>query len=184
ACGATGAWAAPTGVGGARRVSSMDIGWLEQPVAAADLEAMRRVRRVGGVTLAADEAVTGPEVVARLAGAVDAVVVKLVQVGGLAAARATAETALRHGLRVSVTTALETSIATVAALHLATSLTRPLEACGLATASLLSSDLIDPVPGEGPAMVAPEGPGLGVRLRLEAGASPGPRPTPALPIPR
>src|SRR5262249_45135823 len=59
-CDANGAWDAPTAIAVAHRLSSMDIEWLEQPVAAADLEAMRRVRQVGGVTLAADEAVTGP----------------------------------------------------------------------------------------------------------------------------
>jgi o-succinylbenzoate synthase len=167
-CDANGAWDAGTAIGVARRLSTMDIEWLEQPVAAADLEGMRRVRQAAGIALAADEAVTAPDVVPRLAGVVDAVVLKLVQVGGLAAARATAEAAARQGLRVTVTTAIETSIATVAALHLAASLACPLEACGLATAALLADDLVDPVPREGPLMVAPPGPGLAVRLRAAA----------------
>src|SRR5262249_50979677 len=125
-CDANGAWDARTAVAVARRLASMGSEWLEQPVGAADLEAMRGVRQAGGVALAADEAATGPAVVARLAGAADAVVVKLVQVGGLAAARATAEAAVRDGLRVTVTTALEPAIAPLAAPPLATALAGPL----------------------------------------------------------
>jgi o-succinylbenzoate synthase len=167
-CDANGAWDASTAIVVARRLSRMDIAWLEQPVPPGDLAGLARVRHEGGVALAADEAVTGVEIVPRLAAMVDAVVVKLVQVGGLAAARATAQAAVRHGLRVTVTTGIETSIATAAALHLAAALPPPLEPCGLATGSLLADDLAYPVSCEGPAMVPPPGPGLGVHLRAPA----------------
>ena len=177
-CDANGAWDVRTAIAVGRELAARDVAWLEQPVPPADLDGLRRVRRESGVDVAADEAVTGPDVVPRLAGTVDAVVVKLVQVGGLTAARATVQAAVRHGLRVTVTTGLETSIATAAALHLAAALPEPLDPCGLATASLLAHDLVDPALVDAPTMTPPPGPGLGVRL------SPGPPPRRAQPSPR
>jgi len=177
-CDANGAWDVRTAIAVGRKLAALDVAWLEQPVPPADVDGLRRVRREAGILVAADEAVTGPDVVPRLAEAVDAVVVKLVQVGGLTAARATAQAAVRHGLRVTVTTALETSIATAAALHLAAALPEPLEPCGLATASLLAHDLVDPALVDGPTMTPPPGTGLGVRL------SPAPPPRRAQPSPR
>jgi L-alanine-DL-glutamate epimerase-like enolase superfamily enzyme len=71
---------------------------------------------------------------------------------------------VRCGLRITVTTGLETGLATMAALHLAATLPDPLEPCGLATGALLAGDLVqEPVP-EGPRMCPPRGPGLGVAL--------------------
>ena len=71
---------------------------------------------------------------------------------------------MRCGLRITVTTGLETGLATMAALHLAATLPDPLEPCGLATGALLAGDLVqEPVP-EGPHMCPPRGPGLGVAL--------------------
>ena len=163
-CDANGAWDVRTAVAVGRELARLDVAWLEQPVPPDDLAGLGRVRREAGVAVAADEAVTGPDLMPRLAGAVDAVVVKLVQVGGLTAARATAEAALRHGLRVTVTTGLETSIATAAALHLAAALPEPLEPCGLATAALLARDIVDAPLVDEPTMIPPPGPGLGVRL--------------------
>ena len=177
-CDANGAWDVRTAIAVGRELAALDVAWLEQPVPPADLEGLRRVRRESGVDVAADEAVTGPDVVPRLAETVDAVVVKLVKVGGLTAARATAQAAIRHGLRVTVTTGLETSIATAAALHLAAALPEPLEPCGLATASLLAHDLVEPALVDAPTMTPPPGSGLGVRL------SPGPPPRRAQPSPR
>lgn len=163
-CDANGAWSAATAIAVAQRLAPLDIAWLEQPVAPADVDGLRRVRREGGVVVAADEAVTGAEAIPALASAADAIVLKLTQVGGLSAACDTAAAARRHGLRVTVTTGLETSLATVAALHLAAALPAPLEPCGLATASLLASDLIAGAPLPDPWMRIPGGPGLGVRL--------------------
>ncbi len=163
-CDANGAWDARTAVAVGRELARLDVAWFEQPVPPDDLDGLGRVRREAGVAVAADEAVTGPDLMPRLAGTVDAVVVKLVQVGGLTAARATAEAAVRHGLRVTVTTGLETSIATAAALHLAAALPEPPEPCGLATAALLARDIVDAPLVDEPTMIPPPGPGLGVRL--------------------
>lgn len=163
-CDANGAWDTDIAIAVARGLAPLGVAWLEQPVAAGDVEGLSRVRRAGGVAVAADEAVTGADAIASLAQAADAIVLKLVQVGGLAAARATAEATARHGLAVCVTTGLETSVATAAALQLAAALPDPLAPCGLATAALLGGDLVvEPAPC-GPTMHLPDAPGLGIRL--------------------
>jgi len=96
------------------------------------------------------------------------VVLKLVQVGGLARARASAAAAARLGIPVAVTTALETGVGRAAALHLAASLPGTLRACGVATGHLLAGDVIaEPLP-DAPAMSPPAGAGLGVTLDARA----------------
>jgi L-Ala-D/L-Glu epimerase len=165
---ANGTWDGETATAVARRLAPLDVAWIEQPVAADDLSALDQVRRCGGVAVAADEAVTGAGAIPCLAAVADVAVVKLVQVGGLAAARATAASAAAHGMRVTVTTGLEAGIARMAALHLAAALPAPLEACGLATGSLLAGDLLRDAPGDGPLMSLPALPGLGVELDAEA----------------
>jgi L-alanine-DL-glutamate epimerase-like enolase superfamily enzyme len=167
-CDANGAWDGATATTVARRLASLDIGWIEQPVPGHDLRGLRQVRRGGGVAVAADEAVTGASAIARIAGAADVAVVKLVQVGGLAPARATAGAAAACGMRVTVTTGLETGIARTAALHLAAALPSPIEPCGLATGSLLAGDLLRDAPDDGPAMSPPARSGLGVQLDPDA----------------
>lgn len=165
---ANGAWDAATAVGAARALAPLGLDWLEQPVA--DPAALAVVRRDGAVRVAADESVTGPAAVHRLAdaGAADVVVLKLVQVGGLAAARATAAAAVARDLDVTVTTALDTTLGTAAALHLAAALSTPPQPCGLATARLLAGDLVVPALGDGPTMTLPDGPGLGVAVDAAA----------------
>ncbi len=163
-CDANGAWDAAAAIAVARRLAPLGIAWLEQPVPPADVGGLARVRRDGGVAVAADEAVTGAAGVPALAHAVDVAVLKLVQAGGLAPARETAAAAARQGLRVAVTTGLETGLGTVAALHLASALPAPQEDAGLATASLLGGDVVETPPPGGPIMRVPAGPGLGVRL--------------------
>jgi L-alanine-DL-glutamate epimerase-like enolase superfamily enzyme len=111
----------------ATRLVPYGLEWLEQPVRADDVAGLARVRRDGGVPVAADESVTGCEAVAALAaaGAADAVVLKLVQVGGLARALAAGRAAAAAGLALTVTTAIDTSIGTAAALHLGCALPEP-----------------------------------------------------------
>jgi o-succinylbenzoate synthase len=162
-CDANGGFDAASATTLARRLARLDVCWLEQPVAAGDLAGLARVRRDGGVAVAADESVTDATAVERLSDSVDAIVLKLVQLGGLAAARDAAERAHAR-LRVTVTSGLETGIAIAAALHLAAALPDPPEPCGLATGHLLAGDLVtDPVP-ERPRMRVPPGPGLGIAL--------------------
>ncbi len=150
----------------AMRLVPYGLEWLEQPVSAGDVAGLARVRREGGVPVAADESVTGCEAVAALAaaGAADVVVLKLVQVGGLARALAAARTAAAAGLALTVTTALDTGIGTAAALHLGCALPEPVRVCGVATGHLLAGDLLRVPIADAPFMSPPPGPGLGIEL--------------------
>lgn len=160
---ANGAWPGARAAEAAARLAGCGLEWLEQPAPADDVAALAAARRAG-VHIAADESVDGPGALERLAGAADVVVLKLVQVGGLARARATVAAAARRGVAVCVTTALDTSIATAAALHLAATLPDPLPPCGLATTALLAGDLVHTPLRPAASMALPVGPGLGVAL--------------------
>lgn len=157
---ANGAWDVATAVRVARAVRRYALEWLEQPTDAAGLAHVR----AAGVAVAADESVGRLADVDALAGAIDAVVLKLVQVGGLAAATRIAARAAERGLGVTVTTSIDTAIGTAAALHLAAALPAPLRACGVATGGLLCDDVVIERIADGPWMRPPPGPGLGVTI--------------------
>jgi o-succinylbenzoate synthase len=148
-------------------LAPFDLEYVEQPVPADDLDGLARVRRGSSVPIAADEAVTGLEAARRVlaAGAADYLIVKPGIAGGVTVARAIDDLARAVGIGVIVTTALEAGPGLAAALHVAATLGPDAPACGLATAALLDSALVDGLPKPGPSMRLPVGPGLGVALR-------------------
>jgi o-succinylbenzoate synthase len=113
--------------------------YAEQPVASvADLA---RVRRRTHVPIAADESIRraeDPMEVVR-ADAADIVVLKVQPLGGV---RACLELAEQVGLPVVVSSALETSVGLAAGVALAAALPELPYACGLATAQLLTADVV------------------------------------------
>jgi L-alanine-DL-glutamate epimerase-like enolase superfamily enzyme len=170
-----GAWSVATARDVVASLPARGIDWLEQPVPAQQLDALAEIRgraHARGLRIAADEAVTGPEAVRRIAAqrAADVVVLKLVQVGGLRAALAAAGVARAAGLDVVVTTGIDSGIGTAAALHLASLLqasapagaTPP--AAGVATGALLARDLVHERLAPRAVMPLPQGAGLGVTL--------------------
>lgn len=114
--------------------------YAEQPCAElADLAALRRAL---GIPIAADESVRraeDPLLVAR-AEAADLLVMKVQPLGGVQRCLELAEQA---GLPVVVSSALESSVGLSAGLALAAALPELPYACGLATATLLTGDLVD-----------------------------------------
>lgn len=117
--------------------------YAEQPVpTVADLAALRRRT---SVPLAADESVrraADPLAVAR-AHAADIVVLKVQPLGGV---RACLRIAQECGLPVVVSSALESSVGLAAGVALAAALPDLPYACGLATAQLLTADVVrDPL---------------------------------------
>ena len=105
------------------------------------LEELRAVRRRVDVPIAADESIRLAEdpLRVRLAGAADIAVLKVAPLGGV---RAALEIAERCGLPVVVSSALETSVGIAAGVALAAALPELPYACGLATVSLLASDVV------------------------------------------
>ncbi|HEY8718264.1 o-succinylbenzoate synthase [Pengzhenrongella sp.] len=113
--------------------------YAEQPTwTVADLAAVRRATHV---PIAADESIRraeDPMAVVR-AQAADIVVLKVQPLGGV---RACLELAERVGLPVVVSSALETSVGLAAGIALAAALPELPYACGLATAQLLTADVV------------------------------------------
>jgi len=131
-----------------RRLALLDraaggLEYAEQPVPT--VEDLAAVRRRTHVPIAADESIRraeDPYAVAR-AHAADVVVLKVQPLGGV---RACLELAERIGLPVVVSSALESSVGLAAGVALAAALPDLPYACGLATAQLLTADLVtDPL---------------------------------------
>lgn len=167
---ANGAWDEAEAIAFLEAVARYDIEFIEQPVAAGDLGAMRRVREAVDVPIAADEDVTGVEAARRVidASAVDVLVVKPAVAGGLRRAMDIVQLARGAGLDAVVTSAMESGVGVAGALHVAAA-ARPERACGLGTLELLAGDLVSGglrvVDG---AMALLAGPGLGVALDARA----------------
>ncbi|HQY32385.1 MAG TPA: o-succinylbenzoate synthase [Actinotalea sp.] len=142
---ANGAWDVGTALARLRVLDRAAGGleYVEQPCAT--VPELAAVRRAGTVRVAADESVRraeDPLAVVR-AGAADLLVLKVAPLGGV---RACLELAERAGLPVVVSSALETSVGLAAGLALAAALPELPFACGLATAQLLTDDLVAAAP--------------------------------------
>jgi o-succinylbenzoate synthase len=153
------AWSVDEAIAQIRRYEPLGIEYVEQPVAARDLEGMAKVKRSVGIAIAADEAITSiddlHEVIA--CKAADLAILKPMVMGGILTARQAADTAFAAGLDVVITTTIDGAIARLGALHLAASIPQITRACGLATGDLLANDLpiAFPIPQQG-AIAVPE----------------------------
>lgn len=145
---ANGVWDVDTAVRTIGRLVPFDIEMVEQPVAT--LEDLAQVRRRVSVPIAVDEAVRDLDDARRLRllGAADLIVLKVQPLGGVRAALAVAEEA---GVPAVVTSMFESSVGLSAGLALAAALGDLPYACGLGSAGLLQSDVVeDPLlPSEG-----------------------------------
>jgi o-succinylbenzoate synthase len=160
---ANGAWSPDQARERLEALAPLDLEFVEQPVAAADLADLARVRRDSPVPVAADESACSEAELRRVldAEAADVVMLKPSVIGGIARARAAAKLARSARVEVVPTSFLDGAVAVLGALHLASSLPGHLPACGLATSVLLENDLAPaPVPECGRLRV-PSEPGLG-----------------------
>jgi O-succinylbenzoate synthase len=121
-----------------RELGRFGLEYAEQPCPT--LDEMAELRRRVSVPVAADESIRRAEdpLAVRAAGAADIVVLKAQPLGGVRAALAVADAC---GLPVVVSSAVETSVGLAAGLALAAALPALPYACGLATMSLLASDV-------------------------------------------
>jgi len=114
--------------------------WIEQPVAADNLEGLARIRAESHVAVAVDESLRTAEDLERIVqrGAADAAVLKPMFLGGLMATLRVAQQACALGLQIVVTHALESPIGRFGTVHVAAALAGTsidlLKACGLAGA--------------------------------------------------
>ena len=157
---ANGAWAVPTAEQAIDAFATLDVAYVEQPLAADDLDSHRELRG-RGVDIALDESLASASVSAVLdADAADVVILKPMALGGPLQATQAAAAAREAGVDPVVTTTIDAVIARTAAVHVAAAIPA-VDPCGLATGSLLADDLAaDPVTlGSGTASV-PTGGGL------------------------
>lgn len=158
---ANGAWDEPTARAALAALAECDFAYVEQPLPAADIDGMARLRRESPIRLAADESVSaGPGAIRIVeAGAADLLVLKPGAVGGPAAALGIAARAQRAGCGTVFTHAFESAVGAWHALHCAAAWGDPAEAHGLATAGLFEDDVA-------PAPAAEHG---DIRLRRDPG---------------
>ena len=156
------AWTAEETPARIERILRFGIEFVEQPIAAADIEGLRYVRERSAVPIVADEAAVRLADVDRLAGACDGINVKLMKCGGVAEARDMIARAHELGLKVMLgCRAAETSVGIAAAAHLAPAV----EWADLDGNLLITDDPFVAVPVERGRFVFSERPGLGAIAR-------------------
>ncbi len=145
------------------RLANYGLEFIEQPLPIDDVEGYfwlkekLRAQRVH-VPIFADETAKTSHDVARLAGAVDGVVVKAMKAGGLREALRMIHTARAHAMQVMLGCMVESSVGVTAAAHLA-----PLcDYADLDGPLLIRNDPYRGLQYEGARFLLPEGPGLGV----------------------
>jgi L-alanine-DL-glutamate epimerase-like enolase superfamily enzyme len=142
-------------------LESLGVEYVEQPVAATDLEGLAFVREHSPLPIVADESCVVAADVARLAGIVDGINIKLSKCGGLREALRMIATARAHGMLVMAGCMIETSLAITAAAHFAPLL----DYADFDGAALLSDDPHVGATITGGRITIPTEPGLGVHAR-------------------
>lgn len=142
-------------------LKSLGVEYVEQPVAANDLAGLAFVRERSSLPIIADESCVVAADVARLAGSVDGVNIKLSKCGGLREALRMIATARAHGMLVMAGCMIETSLGITAAAHFAPLL----DYADFDGAALLSDDPFVGATIDAGRISLPMTPGLGVRAR-------------------
>lgn len=140
--------------------------YVEQPVAAGDIDALARLRAGGAARIAADESLSAARGLSRVldAGAADVVVLKPTLLGGPLAALAVARRAREAGSAVVFTHVFESAVGRGHALHCAAAWGEDDVVQGLAGGTPFRDDLASLPAVEGGRLAVPPGPGLGLTL--------------------
>jgi L-alanine-DL-glutamate epimerase-like enolase superfamily enzyme len=145
------------------RLLEYDLEFIEQPLAVDDVDGFFwlkdqvRAQRIN-IPIFADETAKNSHDVAKLAGAIDGVVVKTMKSEGIREALRMIHTARAHDMQVMLSCMVESSVGVTAAAHLA-----PLcDYADLDGPLLIRNDPYQGLQYDGARMILPEGPGLGV----------------------
>jgi O-succinylbenzoate synthase len=145
---ANAAWSVAEATVALRALSEVGLQYAEQPCATVDelvgLRAALERDRVA-VPLAADESIRKADDPLRVArsGAVDVAVVKVAPLGGVSATLAVADQLAALGVRMVVSSALDTSVGIAAGLAAAGALPEDPLACGLGTVTFFTRDVCE-----------------------------------------
>lgn len=134
------------------------VEFVEQPVAAHDVDGLRFVRERSPLPILADESCVTSHDIPRLVGAVDGINIKLAKCGGLREALRMIAAARTHGMRVMCGCMIETSLGITAAAHLAPLL----DYADLDGAALVANDPFVGASIAGGRITLRDAPGLGV----------------------
>jgi L-alanine-DL-glutamate epimerase-like enolase superfamily enzyme len=142
---ANAAWTPQEAVAHSETLADHAVEFLEQPVAATDVDGLGFVRERGAVPVAADESVVTANDVPRVADAVDIVVAKVNKCGSLRETRRVAHVAHAHDCEAMLGCMVESNASIAAAWHCA-----PLfEYADLDGSLLLAEDPVTGVPMDG-----------------------------------
>lgn len=161
---ANAAWTAKHALRMIELLLDYDVEFVEQPLPPHDLEGLRFVRERSPLPIVADESCLVSTDVARLAGIVDGVNLKLAKCGGLREAMKIIATARAHGMLVMAGCMIESSLGITAAAHFSPLL----DHADFDGAALLSDDPYAGATIERGNIQIPEAPGLGVTARSAA----------------
>jgi len=148
------------------RLAEYDLEFIEQPLAVDDVEGYFWLKeRLNGLRvhamIFADETAKNSHDVAKLAGAVDGVVVKTMKSEGIRDALRMIHTARAHDMQIMLSCMVESSVGVTAAAHLA-----PLcDYADLDGPLLIKNDPYDGLKYKGAKMSLPSGAGIGVLKR-------------------
>lgn len=166
---ANGAWDVPTAQEAIRRLASLGVSVMEQPVPGHQLEELAEVTRTSPISVGADESVR-PEFVDRLIAIRGAHVlnVKITREGGLRPAMAVAEAATAAGLQVVVGSVVQNGLVDAACAHFFAAL--PVVAYNESGKSPAwhERDIVTGLRVEAGLVHLPTGPGLGVTVDEDA----------------
>ena len=155
---ANAAWTAKHAVKMSDFLADQGVEMLEQPVAANDIEGLRFVRKRSKLPIFADESCLVATDIAKLAGAVDGINIKLAKCGSLREAMRMVHTARSLDLQVMAGCMIESSLGISAIAQIAPLL----DFADFDGAALLSSDPFRGTSIAGGAIRLSDGPGLGV----------------------
>lgn len=159
---ANGGWNPKQAIAMSHFLAENGVEFIEQPLPKnAHVDDFRFVRHHSAIPIFADESVCRSNDVARLAGAVDGVVVKLAKCGGLFEAIRVIATARAHSMKIMFGMMIESSVGVTAAAQLS-SLCDYLDLDG---ALLLKDDPYEGAEYDDGYLRLPDRPGLGVRER-------------------
>ncbi len=164
---ANAAWTLEQALVFADAVHSAQLEWIEQPLAANDLDGMAMFRRRSRLKVAVDESIRSAADVGRVGAsqAADVVVLKPQFLGGWRHVKQAVQLAKTCGMEAIITTVVEGSIGRAYATHMAAACNLSLRANGLATGHLLAADLTnEPLFARQGMIMVRERPGLGIGI--------------------
>lgn len=167
---ANGAWSFDEATAAVDELSGFDIDLIEQPTAADDIDALEELAERSPIDIAPDEACAPLDRTRRLIerAIVSAVVLKPVALGGLLPTVELIELARQNGVRVILSSLIETAIGRSAIAHLAAAHPQLSGPHGLATGPWFADDVAaEPDRIDGGRLALRPGAGAGVEPTLE-----------------